>query len=179
MATEKVKPTRIQFNLRPDQTRVLDTLEGKLATRSRADLLQEAIGTLWWVMQETARGRKVVSINPIEMSKLGHVVELSNPSIAMAATPVYDHLIALPHPWRRQLSLKGRNMTVGQLMSAIRAEKMSVEEAAEDFELPLAQVQEAIAYYEDHRDLVDTELRQEKHLLEARGYAVGPSHLPR
>ena len=174
MATAEEKPTRIQFNLRPDQTRVLDSMEGKLAVRSRADLLQEAIGTLWWVMQETARGRKVVSVDPTEMNKLQHVVELASPAIALAATPAYEYLEVVPHRWRRQLSLKGVNITVGQLIGSMRANKLSAEAAADDFDLPLAQVKEAMAYYRDHQELVDTEQREERNLLEAGGYTVDP-----
>ncbi len=35
--------------------------------------------------------------------------------------PRWQYLIARPHRWRRQLSIKGRNITVGQLVSTIRA----------------------------------------------------------
>jgi len=83
--------------------------------------------------------------------------------------PVYEHLEARPHPWRRQLYLRGRNMTVGQLVATMNANRLSPEEAAEDMDLPLAQVQEALAYYEAHRDLVNSELREEKRYLQAKG----------
>jgi len=36
-------------------------------------------------------------------------------------------------------------MTVGQLVATMRANKLSLEEAAEDFSLPIAQVEEALA----------------------------------
>jgi uncharacterized protein (DUF433 family) len=88
--------------------------------------------------------------------------------------PGYEHLEARPHPWRRQLYLRGRNMTVGQLVATMNANKLSPEEAAEDMDLPLAQVQEALAYYEAHRDLVNSELREEKRYLQAKGYLVEP-----
>lgn len=42
-----------------------------------------------------------------------------------------------PHPWRRQLSLKGRNMRASQLVATMRANAMTAEQAAVDFELPL------------------------------------------
>ena len=87
---------------------------------------------------------------------------------------MYEYVIARPDAWRRQLWLRGRHMTVGQLIAWMRVNGFSPEEVADDFDLPLAQVQEAMAYYETHRDLVDAELREEKNYLRAKGYAVEP-----
>jgi len=53
-------------------------------------------------------------------------------------------------------------MTVGQLVVTMRANQLSPEDAAADLDLPLAQIEEALAYYAIHRDLVDGELRQDK-----------------
>ncbi len=87
----------------------------------------------------------------------------------------YKHLVAHPDSWRRQLWLRGRHMTVGQLIAWMNANGLSAVEAAADFEAPLAQVEEAVAYYEMHRDLVDAELREEKNYLQRKGYAVEPA----
>ena len=91
----------------------------------------------------------------------------------------YEHLVARPHLWRQQLYLQGRNITVGQLVATMRANKLSPEEAAEDFSLPLAQVKEALAYYEEHSDLVNAELREERRYLQAQGCTVKPPAIPR
>ncbi len=93
---------------------------------------------------------------------------------ARAEYPDYKYLVARPHPWRRQLYLRGRNMTVGQLVATMRANALNAEEAAADLDLPLAQVREALAYYDVHRDLVDEELREEKRSLQAEGYIGEP-----
>jgi hypothetical protein len=91
----------------------------------------------------------------------------------------YSHLVARPHPWRRQLSLKDRNMTVGQLVSVLRANNLTPEKASEDLELPLAAVLEALAYFEQHRELIDREAAEERRYLEQRGYSLEPQNLPR
>jgi uncharacterized protein (DUF433 family) len=91
----------------------------------------------------------------------------------------YQYLWVRPHSWRRQASLKGRTMTVGQLVATMRANKMSAEEAADDLDLPLAQIEEALAYYEEHHELVDGELREEGRRLIAKGYAIEPPPVPR
>jgi uncharacterized protein (DUF433 family) len=70
-------------------------------------------------------------------------------------------------------------MTVGQLVATMHANNLSPEEAADDLDLPLAQIEEALAYYEEHRDLVDGELREEGRRLIADGYAIEPPPVPR
>lgn len=171
----RTEPTRIQFNLPVEQVRILDMLERKLALRSRTDLIQEALSTFVWLAQQRLRGRVIVSIAPEEVEKLSHAVELASPAGAWISGDLYEHLIARPDNWRRQLWVRGRNMSVGQLVAWMRSNGFSPQEAAEDFDLPLAPVQEALAYYETHRDLVDAESREEKHYLQAQGYTVEPA----
>lgn len=93
-------------------------------------------------------------------------------------TTIYSYLVDRPHPWRRQLSLRGCNMTVGQLVATMRANGLNPEEAAADLDLPLAQIHEALAYYAAHRDLIDEELREDRKRLQAKGYAVEPPAVP-
>src|SRR6266516_4285793 len=72
-----------------------------------------------------------------------------------AGAPPWHYLVARPHPWPRQLCVKGRNLTVGQLVSTVRANRLSPEQASEDLELPLAAINEALEYYAEHRDLIE------------------------
>jgi uncharacterized protein (DUF433 family) len=92
---------------------------------------------------------------------------------------VYRYLERRPHRWRKQLYLKGRNMTVAHLVYDMRANRLTPEEAAEDFELPLEQVEEALRYYERHRDVVERDQDEERRRLESKGYAIDPPPLPR
>ncbi len=87
---------------------------------------------------------------------------------------VYSHLETRPHPWRRQLWLRGRTMTVGQLVATMRANGLTPDQAAADLDLPLTQIAEALFYYAEHHDLVDRELREDRTRLQARGYEVEP-----
>src|SRR5258708_1201763 len=66
--------------------------------------------------------------------------------------PRWKHLIYRPHPWRRQLSIKGRNITVGQLMSTVRANQYTPEQASENLELPIGVIYEVLAYFDENRD---------------------------
>jgi uncharacterized protein (DUF433 family)/lipid-A-disaccharide synthase-like uncharacterized protein len=74
----------------------------------------------------------------------------------------HQYLVYRPEKKRKQPYLKGRNMTVSQLVYTMRANQMSAEQAAEDMDLPLEQVLEAMTYYETHRSLIKNEVEEEK-----------------
>src|SRR5256885_2282655 len=59
----------------------------------------------------------------------------------------WKHLVARVHPWRRQLYLEGRNMTVRQLVGGIFANKHTEESAAADFDLPVECIREQLALF--------------------------------
>jgi len=90
----------------------------------------------------------------------------------------YAYLERRPHPWRHQLYLRGRTMTVGQLVATMRANGLTPEQAADDLDLPLAQIAEALFYYAEQHDLVDEELREDRRRLQAKGYPVEPPPVP-
>lgn len=91
---------------------------------------------------------------------------------AETVCPPWCYLVARPHAWRRQLSIKGRNMTVGQLVSTIRANRLTPEQAAADLELPLGAIQEALAYHNENRGLIELEAAEERRRLADRGHAL-------
>lgn len=74
----------------------------------------------------------------------------------------YEYLVTRPESDRKQVYLKGRKMTVGQLIYTMRANDLTEEQAAEEFDLPVAQVREAQAYYEMHREAVEADTEEEK-----------------
>jgi len=63
-------------------------------------------------------------------------------------------------------------MTVWHLIGYMRTEGHSAETAADNYELPLEAVHEAMQYYAEHRDIVQADNAEEKRRLRARGYAL-------
>jgi uncharacterized protein (DUF433 family) len=61
----------------------------------------------------------------------------------------------------RQWGLKGRNMTVWNLVAPIVVRDVAPEEMARRFDLPLEAVQEALAYYYTNKDWIDAEVEEE------------------
>jgi uncharacterized protein (DUF433 family) len=93
-------------------------------------------------------------------------------------SPPWEHLVARPHPWRRQLYLKGRNLTVRQLLGTMKASKLSEAEAARQLDLPAEAVREALRYAAENKQLLDDEAAYERLLLRHKGYGRGAAAVP-
>ena len=100
------------------------------------------------------------------------------PQLAPAQEPEqYTWLEPHPENWRKQLYLKGRNVSVGQLIYSMRANGTLDDpaRAAQTFALPAEQVQEALTYYRRHRSLIEAEADAEKRWLLEQGYSLEPT----
>ena len=176
--TRRSDKVRVQVDLSAAEVRLLDLLQARLSVRSRADLLQQAYGSFLWLVDEMLAGRKVVSVETEALARLERFKELSVPAVQPIIFEHYRYLVEKPDKWRKQLYLKGRNMTVGQLVYSMRANNLSAEEAAADMDLPVEQVREAQAYYEINRDLIEREADEEKQYLLTEGVPLEPAPVP-
>lgn len=168
---------RVQVDLDSRDARLLEHLADRLSVRSRADLLQQAYGTFLWIVDEMLSGRHIVSVRAEDLADVKRFKELSLPSVEPLRFRHYQYLVDRPETGRQQLYLTGRNMTAGQLVYKMRANDLSAEEAAQDMDLPLAQVKEAMVYYETHRDLIESEFAEERRTLQEQGGVLEPQNL--
>ena len=111
MTTQK---HRIQVDVSDEQVQLMDKLVRRLSLRSRADLWRESYATFLWVVSEMLSGRRVVSLDAETISRIDRYKELNIASVQPIIFDEYRYLVARPHPWRRQLYLKGRNMKVNE-----------------------------------------------------------------
>jgi uncharacterized protein (DUF433 family) len=80
----------------------------------------------------------------------------------------YRFLERRPGTWRRQLYLKGRNLPVGMLLWKMRVDQHTPVSAAEDYDLPLDQIREALDYARRHLDVIEQDNTEElQRLLDA------------
>jgi uncharacterized protein (DUF433 family) len=86
------------------------------------------------------------------------------------ATTTYQYLEPSKHPWRKQYYIKGRRMTVGNLVSTMLLHNQTPEEAAQDRGLPLEAVLEAMDYYDKHYEVIRADAEEEKQRLKAKGW---------
>ncbi|MGF1514762.1 MAG: hypothetical protein ACFB5Z_13860 [Elainellaceae cyanobacterium] len=91
------------------------------------------------------------------------------------ASVSWQFLISRPHPWRQQLYIKGRKLLASTLWQDTIANDMSTEQAAENWNLPLAAVHEAIQYCETHQGLIKLEAEEERYRLQQNGVLLEPN----
>lgn len=86
----------------------------------------------------------------------------------------WQYLEKRPHSWRQQLYIKGRKLTAFTIWSDMIVNDETPKKAAENWDLSLAAVQEAIEYCETHQDLLKREAEAEQLYLEELGVSLEP-----
>ncbi len=172
------KKVRLQVDLTEQEVNMLQHLSERLSVRSRSDLLQQAYGTFLWIVNEMMSGQRIISVDKKTLANVAKYKELTVPAVEPLRFDHYDYLIARPETGRKQLYLKGKNMTVGQLIYKMRANDLNAEEAAADMDLPLTQVREAQVYYQTNRDLIESEVAEEEQILSSQGVELEPKDIP-
>ena len=99
---------------------------------------------------------------------------MTTPEPVPAALQPWQYLEARPHPWRRQLSVKGRRLRAFSVWSDMITNHLTAEEVAQSRDLPVEAVRECIRYCEENRQMLADECDQEEQWLLARGVKLGP-----
>lgn len=77
----------------------------------------------------------------------------------MSTETTYQWLEPKPYKkFTRQLGIKGRNMTVWNLVADVVVSDVPPEEIAADYRLPVEAVQEALEYYYANKEWIDAEV---------------------
>ena len=117
-------------------------------------------------------------LEKLDLEEGTHFTILLFEAVREHAQENYQYLVARDHPRRQQLYIKGRNLTVGQLVSSMRADQLTPEQAAERYDLPLEAIQEALTYYQTDREVIEAEAEADKRYLREKGYSLEPQDLP-
>lgn len=78
----------------------------------------------------------------------------------------WKFLWSYPHTWRKQLYMKGRKLPAAVVWSDMLVNEMTPEESAEDWDLPLEAVLEAIEYCQTYKALIAAESERERASLD-------------
>ena len=153
---------RLQVELDPHHQKLLHTLGERMGSggddaeatrRVLAETTRRVLDVVENIADRIEHGYKLVAV-PAEDEHPDAVPELTR---ALRPELSYTYLVNRPHPWRRQLSFKGRRMTVGQFLGRMRVERWTPEQAAAEFELPLEAAYEAIEYGKRFASLIAAE----------------------
>ncbi len=120
---------------------------------------------------------KAAKLSTEERLELANAILRSLPGSPQSET--WQFLVSRPHPWRRQLYIKGRKLRASTLCSGITVNEMTPEEAAKDWNLPLAAIYEAIQYCKNHEALLSLEAEEERRRIDARGSSLEPTSFMR
>jgi hypothetical protein len=77
----------------------------------------------------------------------------------------WQYLAKRHHAWRKQLYVKGQKLLASTIWQDMIANKMSVEEAADNWNLPLDAIDEVVRYCESYKDLLKLEAEKEAYKL--------------
>jgi uncharacterized protein (DUF433 family) len=89
-------------------------------------------------------------------------------------TTKWQYLESRPDNWKKQLYIKGKRIKANVIYSDLLVNKMSLEEAAENWDLPLSVIAEVIEYCESNQELLKEESLKGRISLEQKGVAIDP-----
>jgi uncharacterized protein (DUF433 family) len=78
----------------------------------------------------------------------------------------WQYLEKRPHPWREQLYIKGKRIKASVIYSDMIVNEMTPQEVADDWELPLAAIEEVIEYCSTHQQILKQEAEEGLRRLE-------------
>jgi hypothetical protein len=95
-------------------------------------------------------------------------------SLQPDSTESWQFLVARPHPWRKQLYVKGRKLLASIVWHDMLTNNMTSEAAAENWDLPLLAIQEITQYCQTHQELLTLEAAEERCRLQEQGTSLEP-----
>ncbi|MEP6694222.1 MAG: hypothetical protein ABJB39_06225 [Chloroflexota bacterium] len=141
-----------------------------------SDAVAAAFSAFNWMLEQKSLGRKVIGVEPDALP--AQYAEAVLPGVDEAlANDRWIWLVERPHPWRRQLWVKGRRTRAAQLAERMVANHWTADETARQYELPVDAVVEARRYVEANRELIDAETMEEQRIASAMTTAHPPAEV--
>lgn len=165
---------RENFDVTPEQEAEIDYFQNLINAPSRKDAVLTAIRLALHLACEVREGQQIFVGNDKRQEYKRVIV----PGVERPNIP-WKFLVERPHSWKRQLFVKGRRLPAANVWTSMLVEKMSIQETAEDWDLPIEAVEEIVSYCEANKQLLEMEAAEERQWLEARGMSVEPKTPPR
>lgn len=86
----------------------------------------------------------------------------------------WQYLESRPHPWRKQLYIKGKRIKASVIYSDLIVNSMTLDEAAFNWDLPKEAITEVIEYCQTNQELLKEEAEQGRRKLEEKGVELDP-----
>lgn len=111
------------------------------------------------------------TLNPTKQQEVLNFIDSLTPQSSQTE---WQYLEQRPHSWRKQLYLKGKRLRASIIWTDMVVNEMTLEEAADNWDLSLEAIKESIEYCETHQDLLKQEAEIERRHLEERGIPLEP-----
>lgn len=167
--TQAGETKRQNFNVTPEQEAQIEWLREALGATSAKEAILRAVSVLFTLKEYTQKGFKVALVKPDEQ------VELVIPGLQPPLQTPWKYLVERPHPWRRQLYVKGRRLLAATVWQDMLVNELSLDATAENFALPVDAVVEIIRYCEANQELLQMEADEERRRLEEKGVTIEPT----
>ncbi len=158
---------RQNFNVDADQLADLESARVNLNAPTVKDAMLRAARLVNSLARELHSGGRLVVLDGA-----GNSSRLLLPDLEQVPAS-WTYLCERPHPWRRQLYIKGRKLLASNVWNDMVANDLTVEEVAADRDLPVQAVLEAVRYCEQTLELIKMEAQEEETRLVASGIALG------
>jgi len=159
---------RQNFNVDADQAADLEAARIHLHAATVKDAMLRAARLVNTLARELQSGQRLMLLD-----NQGNATRFVISDLEQGEATDWVYLCERPHPWRRQLYIKGRKLLASMVWNDMLANGFTVEEAAIDRDLPVEAVIEAVSYCERNLDLIKMESAEEKTRLLASGVLVG------
>jgi len=161
---------RENFDVTPEQESNIDCLQTFLNATTRKDTLLMAIDIALQVVKELRNGKTLFLGN----DTTDKTTKLLLLGINSPTSGNWKYLVEHSHPWKKQLYVKGRKLAAASVWISMTVNKLTPEEAAENWELPIEAIHEIVRYCENNKKLLEMEANEEMRLLEQKGIDIEP-----
>ncbi len=159
---------RENFDVTPAQEAEIDCLQELIKAPTRKDAMLTAVRLALHLATEAQQGHKLF---------LGDGKEMRRLVMLGIETPNYwpwTYLVQISHPWKKQLFVKGSKLPAAAVWTAMSVNKLSREEAADNWDLPLQAIDEIVDYCEANKQLLQMEAAEEGRRLAEKGIKLEP-----
>ena len=161
---------RENFDVTPEQEAEIDCLQELIKAPSRKDAMLTAVRLALHLVAEARQGYKLF-LGDERGRDLKRLVMLG---IEAPNYGPWKYLIPIPHAWKKQLYVKGRKLPAATVWTGMIANNLSREESADNWDLPLAAIDEIVEYCTENKQLLQMEAAEEGRRLLQRGIKIEP-----
>lgn len=160
---------RENFDVSPEQEADISCLQELLKAPTRKDAILTAVRLALLLAAESKQGHQFYLASPgYRNPRRLLMVGIETPNLQ-----TWKYLVDQTHPWKRQLFVKGRKLPAAAVWNGMLVNKLSREQAADNWELPVEAIDEITAYCENNKDLLEMEAAEEIRRLEQKGIDIG------